>query len=105
MSAIVANRPPGLLPTQNGQQRPPSPPVFAPQPVRPNTFAEHQQQPLQPITLSSTIAKPTLSSSPIRRPPSRTEKKFKCTFDGCDKAYYKPSRLAEHELTHTGEVG
>jgi hypothetical protein len=102
MSAIVVNRHPGQLPTQNGQQRQPSPPVFAPQPVRPNTFAEQQ---LQPITSSSAIAKPTLSSSPIRRPPSRTEKKFKCTFDGCDKAYYKPSRLAEHELTHTGEVG
>lgn len=37
-------------------------------------------------------------------PPSRTEKKFKCTWEGCDKAYTKPARLREHELSHTGEV-
>ena len=37
-------------------------------------------------------------------PPSRTEKKFKCTWEGCGKAYTKPARLREHELSHTGEV-
>ncbi|WWC64853.1 uncharacterized protein I303_107467 [Kwoniella dejecticola CBS 10117] len=36
-------------------------------------------------------------------PACRTERKFKCRHEGCDKAYFKPSRLAEHELTHTGE--
>ncbi len=40
-----------------------------------------------------------------KRPPSRTERKFICTHKGCSKAYFKPSRLAEHELTHTGLVG
>lgn len=44
------------------------------------------------------------SPSTIRRPPSRTEKNFVCGYPGCNKAYYKPSRLAEHELTHTGLV-
>ena len=34
----------------------------------------------------------------------KTRKRYKCTFSGCDKAYGKPSRLAEHERTHTGEV-
>lgn len=32
------------------------------------------------------------------------ERKYKCVWEGCDKAYTKPSRLAEHELSHTGEV-
>ncbi|WWC72261.1 uncharacterized protein I206_106223 [Kwoniella pini CBS 10737] len=36
-------------------------------------------------------------------PACRTERRFKCHFKGCDKAYFKPARLAEHELTHTGE--
>ncbi|KAF9018466.1 hypothetical protein BDZ89DRAFT_1165183 [Hymenopellis radicata] len=31
-----------------------------------------------------------------------TKKRYKCTFAGCDKAYTKPSRLEEHERTHTG---
>ncbi|KAK4047402.1 hypothetical protein OIV83_005449 [Microbotryomycetes sp. JL201] len=30
-------------------------------------------------------------------------KKFKCTFDGCDKAYTRPVRLEEHLRSHTGE--
>jgi hypothetical protein len=32
------------------------------------------------------------------------EKRYACQYEGCDKAYTKPSRLAEHELSHTGEV-
>ena len=34
----------------------------------------------------------------------KTKKRYKCTFSGCDRAYAKPSRLAEHERTHTGEA-
>jgi hypothetical protein len=30
---------------------------------------------------------------------------YKCTFDSCDKSYAKPSRLEEHERSHTGDVG
>lgn len=30
---------------------------------------------------------------------------YKCTFDDCDKSYAKPSRLEEHERSHTGDVG
>lgn len=32
------------------------------------------------------------------------KKRYHCTFDGCSKSYRKPSRLEEHERTHTGEV-
>lgn len=31
-------------------------------------------------------------------------KLYACTHAGCDKAYRKPSRLREHERSHTGEV-
>ena len=31
-------------------------------------------------------------------------KRYPCTFAGCWKSYSKPSRLAEHERTHTGDV-
>lgn len=33
-----------------------------------------------------------------------TSRPYKCTFEGCDKAYKKPSRLEEHERCHTGTV-
>uniref|UniRef100_A0A8H7Y7H7 C2H2-type domain-containing protein n=1 Tax=Psilocybe cubensis TaxID=181762 RepID=A0A8H7Y7H7_PSICU len=32
-----------------------------------------------------------------------TKKCYRCTHLGCDKAYTKPSRLEEHERTHTGQ--
>src|SRR5882762_4859297 len=33
-----------------------------------------------------------------------TKKKYRCTYQGCTKAYTKPSRLEEHERSHTGDV-
>ncbi|KAJ7125020.1 hypothetical protein C8R44DRAFT_782068 [Mycena epipterygia] len=32
-----------------------------------------------------------------------TNKRYKCTHEGCDKAYSKPSRLEEHERSHSGQ--
>ncbi|KAJ3550941.1 hypothetical protein NMY22_g112 [Coprinellus aureogranulatus] len=34
---------------------------------------------------------------------ANTKRRYHCTFAGCDKAYSKPSRLEEHERSHTGE--
>ncbi|KAJ7350369.1 hypothetical protein DFH08DRAFT_108230 [Mycena albidolilacea] len=34
---------------------------------------------------------------------SDTKKRYKCTHTGCDKAYSKPSRLEEHERSHSGQ--
>ncbi|WVF67366.1 hypothetical protein IAT40_002121 [Kwoniella sp. CBS 6097] len=58
---------------------------------------DEYQEPRQPKASSSK------SSRAGSLPPSRLERRFKCTHPGCDKAYFKPSRLAEHELSHTGE--
>ena len=33
-----------------------------------------------------------------------TNKRYKCTYSACEKFYSKPSRLAEHERSHTGQV-
>ncbi|EIW72036.1 hypothetical protein TREMEDRAFT_72635 [Tremella mesenterica DSM 1558] len=52
---------------------------------------------------ATTPKTPKSPKSPSSRPPSRTERRFVCSHQGCGKAYFKPSRLAEHELSHTGE--
>ncbi|KAG0051444.1 hypothetical protein BGZ83_003782 [Gryganskiella cystojenkinii] len=36
-------------------------------------------------------------------PASKVNKPYECVYPGCDKAYTKPSRLEEHERSHTGE--
>lgn len=33
-----------------------------------------------------------------------TKKPYICDFEGCDKSFSKPARLAEHARSHTGEV-
>lgn len=33
-----------------------------------------------------------------------SKKRYTCAFQGCTKAFAKPSRLAEHERSHTGDV-
>ena len=39
-----------------------------------------------------------------RRTAKTREKVYRCDLEGCDKAYTKPSRLAEHTRSHTGHV-
>lgn len=69
------------------------PPILAPRPVKRTT-------PSRPVNTASS----SCTVSPPARPPSRTERRFACAHAGCEKAYFKPSRLAEHALTHTGVV-
>jgi len=35
---------------------------------------------------------------------ANTAKRYRCTQHGCEKSYSKPSRLEEHERSHTGQV-
>ncbi|KAH7108252.1 hypothetical protein BKA62DRAFT_681624 [Auriculariales sp. MPI-PUGE-AT-0066] len=42
-------------------------------------------------------------SSPVASTSAARPKRYGCTYDGCDKAYTKPSRLEEHVRSHTGE--
>ena len=35
---------------------------------------------------------------------SNTKRCYQCSYKGCEKAYTKPSRLEEHERSHTGHV-
>ncbi|KAH0589146.1 hypothetical protein H2248_004912 [Termitomyces sp. 'cryptogamus'] len=34
---------------------------------------------------------------------ANTKKRYQCTYAGCDKSYSKPSRLEEHQRSHTGQ--
>jgi hypothetical protein len=54
--------------------------------------------------LDESPARPSSSLSSRRVSESRL-KKYECSYEGCEKKYIKPSRLAEHERSHTGDVG
>jgi hypothetical protein len=54
-----------------------------------------------PLT-STDIPKQTTLAGGGRLEPSN--KRYACTHAGCGKSYRKPSRLREHERSHTGEV-
>ena len=95
MSVVAPLRPGDMPPTQ--------PDLFDPgssNPLYQSSLPESQID----DHLNSTHSGPSTPSSIPHRPPSRTEKRFICDHEGCLKAYHKPSRLAEHKLTHTGEV-
>ncbi|KAF9268732.1 hypothetical protein L218DRAFT_892168, partial [Marasmius fiardii PR-910] len=53
---------------------------------------------------SISTSKPILVNGKLQFPTSSTkkQKRYACRWDGCDKAYTKPSRLEEHERSHTG---
>ncbi|THV06098.1 hypothetical protein K435DRAFT_816192 [Dendrothele bispora CBS 962.96] len=57
-------------------------------------------EPLREPSSSKDTPRPILVNGKLI---SNTKKCYKCTFEGCDKTYTKPSRLEEHERSHTGE--
>lgn len=59
------------------------------------TESEHEHQLEQVSALPVT----TSSSSTLK-----SKRHYACTFKGCIKTYTKPSRLTEHERSHTGDV-
>ena len=64
------------------------------------TLSEDDEQELDDTSGSSSSRSPS-SKGPHSQP--RT-KNHACSYDGCTKAYVKPSRLKEHERSHTGQV-
>ncbi|KAJ7076889.1 hypothetical protein B0H15DRAFT_575332 [Mycena belliarum] len=57
-------------------------------------------------TDSEVIASTSKSSLPILVNGTlvpHTKRRYKCTYEGCCKAYSKPSRLEEHERSHSGQ--
>lgn len=52
----------------------------------------------------SQVLSPILMSAPqVQTPLEDRKRTFKCTFEGCDKTYYKSSHLKSHNRSHTGE--
>lgn len=57
-------------------------------------------------TLLGGGTRPTSSTTSLVSTTKKTgrPKRYICSHEGCSKAYTKPSRLAEHERSHTGQV-
>ncbi|XP_042229384.1 zinc finger and SCAN domain-containing protein 10-like isoform X2 [Homarus americanus] len=55
-------------------------------------------------TAVSQVLSPILVSAPTSQTPQEDRKRaFKCTFESCEKTYYKSSHLKSHMRSHTGE--
>ena len=69
-----------------------------------------RKRPASPLCLRlSASPAPSQATSTEYEPPDAgpstpPKKRYACDFDGCDKAYSKPARLAEHQRSHTGDV-
>ncbi|KXN87363.1 Transcription factor IIIA [Leucoagaricus sp. SymC.cos] len=71
----------------------------SPEPGRSNTLLKRKQSD-SAVVSSLKTGPPVIINGKFH---SNPKKRYQCTYEGCDKAYSKPSRLAEHERSHTGE--
>ncbi|KAJ7502882.1 hypothetical protein B0H11DRAFT_1711385 [Mycena galericulata] len=77
----------------------------------PGQYVLHLASSPEPCSFSDSDVDPQLASTSKNFLPilingvlvSPTKKRYKCTHNGCDKAYSKPSRLEEHERSHSGK--
>lgn len=67
--------------------------------------ASEHNEPLVPSPTTKSRPSSSRGISIVRNPSSSSKPRpYVCTHSGCDKSYRKPSRLQEHERSHTGEV-
>ncbi|KAJ7039136.1 transcription factor iiia [Mycena alexandri] len=62
----------------------------------PHGFSESESEP----HASTSKSRPILINGTLV---AHTKKRYKCTHKGCEKTYSKPSRLEEHERSHSGQ--
>ncbi|TRM69208.1 hypothetical protein BD626DRAFT_553760 [Schizophyllum amplum] len=62
--------------------------------------SESEYEPEQRKASTSQVAGPIIVNGKLVQ---NTKKRYACTYEGCDKAYAKPSRLEEHTRSHTGQ--
>jgi hypothetical protein len=55
----------------------------------------------EPVSKPDLPRQPVIVNGQLLLNPKRI---YKCTFNGCEKSYTKPSRLEEHERSHSGDV-
>ncbi|KAH0829212.1 hypothetical protein J3R83DRAFT_2773 [Lanmaoa asiatica] len=57
-----------------------------------------------PAPSEATTTTPTTEITPEVSLKASKKSRYPCTYSECTKSYSKPSRLAEHQRSHTGEV-
>ncbi|KZT06855.1 uncharacterized protein LAESUDRAFT_743186 [Laetiporus sulphureus 93-53] len=64
------------------------------------SYRSQSESEFEPVPQISSSSSASLHAKQIKK---IRNKSYQCTHEGCGKAYSKPSRLAEHERSHTGD--